>query len=49
MAEQDLRDYGTKEEREARAAAARGQLAGTRRNGNEAAGTVGAVKKGTRR
>lgn len=41
MAEQDLRDYGTREEREQRAADARGQLADARRNGNEAAGTPG--------
>lgn len=41
MAEQDLRDYGTKAEREERAAAARGQLADARRNGNQAAGTPG--------
>ncbi|GAA2457080.1 hypothetical protein [Streptomyces macrosporus] len=41
MAEQDLRDYGTPEERAERQAAARGQLADARRNGNQQAGTPG--------
>ncbi|MFD1832426.1 hypothetical protein ACFSJS_22660 [Streptomyces desertarenae] len=41
MAEQDLRDYGTPEERAEREAAARGQLADARRHAAEQAGTPG--------